>query len=75
MGSKEIKLPKNMTNSEVKDFVKKFKDKADDQADIAKITVKKEPENKNEYFKVFQSDPDVKEFIKLRKMLKSAGLL
>ena len=37
--------------------------------------VKKEPENKNEYFKVFQSDPDVKEFIKLRKVLKDAGLL
>ena len=48
MGSKEVKLPKNMTNSEVKDFVKKFKDKADDQADIAKITVKKEPEKEPE---------------------------
>ena len=48
MGSKEVKLPKNMTNSEVKDFVKKFKDKADDQADIAKITVKKEPEKETE---------------------------
>ena len=48
IGSKEVKLPKNMTNSEVKDFVKKFKDKADDQADIAKITVKKEPEKETE---------------------------
>ena len=46
MDSKEVKLPKSMTNSEVKDFVKKFKDKADDQADIAKISVKKEPESK-----------------------------
>ena len=37
--------------------------------------VKKEPDNKDQYFKVFQSDPDVKEFVKLRKILKDAGLL
>ena len=57
MGSKEVKLPKNMTNSEVKDFVKKFKDKADDQADIAKITVKKEPEKEPEK----ETEPEDKE--------------
>tara|TARA_R110001592_G_scaffold170849_1_gene408787 strand:- start:763 stop:1491 length:729 start_codon:yes stop_codon:yes gene_type:complete len=37
--------------------------------------IKKNPEGKADYLKVYQSDPDVKEFIKLRKMLKSAGLL
>lgn len=37
--------------------------------------IKKNPASKNEYLKVYQTDPDVKEFIKLRKMLKSAGLL
>ena len=37
--------------------------------------IKKNPKNKLDYLKVYQSDPDVKEFIKLRKMLKSAGLL
>ena len=39
------------------------------------VKVKKEPDNKDQYFKVFQSDPDVKEFVKLRKILKDAGLL
>ncbi len=37
--------------------------------------IKKNPIKKSDYLKVYQSDPDVKEFIKLRKMLKSAGLL
>jgi len=37
--------------------------------------IKKNPSGKADYLKVYQSDPDVKEFIKLRKMLKSAGLL
>jgi hypothetical protein len=37
--------------------------------------IKKNPEGKSAYLKVYQSDPDVKEFIKLRKMLKSADLL
>ena len=37
--------------------------------------IKKNPKDKIAYLKVYQSDPDVKEFIKLRKMLKSAGLL
>ena len=37
--------------------------------------MKKSIIKKADYLKVYQSDPDVKEFIKLRKMLKSAGLL
>jgi len=37
--------------------------------------IKKNPTKKSDYLKVYQSDPDVKEFIKLRKMLKSADLL
>tara|TARA_B100000424_G_scaffold248660_1_gene221959 strand:- start:321 stop:1049 length:729 start_codon:yes stop_codon:yes gene_type:complete len=37
--------------------------------------IKKNPAGKADYLKVYQSDPDVKRFVKLRKMLKSAGLL
>ena len=37
--------------------------------------IKKNPAKKSDYLKVYQSDPDVKEFIKLRRMLKSADLL
>ena len=37
--------------------------------------IKKNPAGKADYLKVYQSDPDVKRFVKLRKMLKTAGLL
>jgi len=57
---------------------KKIKDLGPDIKKLAKevnAKIKKNPSNKSDYLKVYQSDPDVKEFIKLRKMLKSAGLL
>ena len=37
--------------------------------------IKKNPEGREGYLKVYQTDPDVEEFIKLRKMLKAADLL
>tara|TARA_R110001583_G_C5570933_1_gene402058 strand:+ start:282 stop:1013 length:732 start_codon:yes stop_codon:yes gene_type:complete len=57
---------------------KKVKELGPDIKKLAKEVnskIKKNPTNKSDYLKVYQSDPDVKEFIKLRKMLKSAGLL
>jgi hypothetical protein len=57
---------------------KRVKDLGPDIKKLAKevnAKIKKNPSNKEGYLKVYQSDPDVKEFIKLRKMLKSAGLL
>jgi hypothetical protein len=57
---------------------KRVKDLGPDIKKLAKevnAKIKKNPKNKSDYLKVYQSDPDVKEFIKLRKMLKSAGLL
>jgi len=57
---------------------KKVKELGPDIKKLAKEVnqkIKKNPAGKSDYLKVYQSDPDVKEFIKLRKMLKSAGLL
>jgi hypothetical protein len=57
---------------------KKVKELGPDIKTLAKEVnqkIKKNPAGKSDYLKVYQSDPDVKEFIKLRKMLKSAGLL
>ena len=57
---------------------KKVKELAPDIKKLAKETndkIKKNPAGKADYLKVYQSDPDVKAFIKLRKMLKSADLL
>tara|TARA_R110000782_G_scaffold225828_1_gene312677 strand:- start:529 stop:1263 length:735 start_codon:yes stop_codon:yes gene_type:complete len=57
---------------------KKVKELGPDIKKLAKEVndkIKKNPSGKADYLKVYQSDPDVKEFIKLRKMLKSAGLL
>mgnify|MGYP003648982732 CR=1 FL=1 len=57
---------------------KRVKDLGPDIKKLAKEVnskIKKNPSNKEGYLKVYQSDPDVEEFIKLRKMLKSAGLL
>ena len=57
---------------------KKVKELAPDIKKLAKEVndkIKKNPANKADYLKVYQSDPDVKAFIKLRKMLKSADLL
>ena len=56
----------------------KVKDLGPDIKKLAKEVnekIKKNPDGKSDYLKVYQSDPDVKEFIKLRKMLKSADLL
>tara|TARA_R110001592_G_scaffold46499_1_gene147979 strand:- start:712 stop:1698 length:987 start_codon:yes stop_codon:yes gene_type:complete len=57
---------------------KKVKELAPDIKKLAKETndkIKKNPAGKADYLKVYQSDPDVKAFIKLRKMLKNADLL
>jgi hypothetical protein len=57
---------------------KKVKELGPDIKKLAKEVndkIKKNPSGKVDYLKVYQSDPDVKEFIKLRKMLKSAELL
>ena len=57
----ELKEEKTNIKNEIKDLIII----KNDQLEILKI----------DYLKVYQSDPDVKEFIKLRKMLKSVGLL
>jgi len=57
---------------------KTLKELGPDIKKLAKETnekIKKNPAKKSDYLKVYQSDPDVKEFVKIRKMLKSAGLL
>ena len=57
---------------------KKVKELGPDIKKLAKevnAKIKKNPAGKVDYLKVYQSDPDVKEFIKLRKMLKAADLL
>tara|TARA_Y100000592_G_C5404460_1_gene284881 strand:- start:56 stop:787 length:732 start_codon:yes stop_codon:yes gene_type:complete len=57
---------------------KKVKELGPDIKKLAKevnAKIKKNPAGKSDYLKVYQSDPDVKEFVKLRRMLKSAGLL
>ena len=57
---------------------KKVKELAPDIKKLAKEVndkIKKNPAGKADYLKVYQSDPDVKAFIKLRKMLKDADLL
>ena len=56
----------------------KVKDLGPDIKKLAKETnskIQKNPAGKADYLKVYQSDPDVKEFIKLRRMLKAADLL
>ena len=58
--------------------MKKVKELAPDIKKLAKETndkVKKNPAGKTDYLKTYTTNPDVKEFIKLRKMLKSADLL
>ena len=57
---------------------KQVKELAPDIKKLAKEVndkIKKNPAGKADYLKVYQSDPDVKAFIKLRKMLKDADLL
>ena len=57
---------------------KKVKELAPDIKKLAKETndkIKKNPAGKADYLKVYKSNPDVKEFIKLRRMLKDAELL
>ena len=57
---------------------KKVKELAPDIKKLAKevnAKIKKNPEGREGYLKVYQTDPDVEEFIKLRKMLKAADLL
>jgi len=56
----------------------KVKELAPDIKKLAKETnaeIKKNPAGKIDYLKTYTTNPDVKEFIKLRKMLKSADLL
>ena len=58
--------------------MQKIKELGPDIKKLAKETnakIKKNPAGKSDYLRVYQSDPDVKEFLKLRKMLKSADLL
>ena len=58
--------------------MKKVKELAPDIKKLAKETndkIKKNPAGKVDYLKTYTTNPDVKEFIKLRKMLKSADLL
>ena len=58
--------------------MKKVKELGPDIKKLAKETndkIKKNPAGKADYLKVYMTNPDVKEFIKLRKMLKSADLL
>ena len=58
--------------------MKKVKELAPDIKKLAKETndkIKKNPAGKTDYLKTYTTNPDVKEFIKLRKMLKSADLL
>ena len=58
--------------------VAKVKELGPDIKKLAKETndkIKKNPAGKADYLKVYMTNPDVKEFIKLRKMLKSADLL
>tara|TARA_R110000765_G_scaffold371833_1_gene462137 strand:+ start:172 stop:1089 length:918 start_codon:yes stop_codon:yes gene_type:complete len=58
--------------------MQKVKELGPDIKKLAKETnlkIKKNPAGKADYLQVYTSDPDVKEFLKLRKMLKSADLL
>ena len=58
--------------------MKKVKELGPDIKKLAKETnekIKKNPAGKADYLKTYSTNPDVKEFIKLRKMLKSADLL
>jgi len=58
--------------------IKKVKDLGPDIKKLAKETnekIKKNPAGKADYLKTYTTNPDVKAFIKLRKMLKSADLL
>ena len=58
--------------------MKKVKELAPDIKKLAKETndkIKKNPAGKVDYLKTYTTNPDVKDFIKLRKMLKSADLL
>jgi hypothetical protein len=58
--------------------IKKIKELGPDIKKLAKETndkIKKNPAGKADYLKTYTTNPDVKEFIKLRKMLKSADLL
>ena len=58
--------------------IKKVKELGPDIKKLAKETnekIKKNPAGKADYLKTYTTNPDVKAFIKLRKMLKSADLL
>jgi hypothetical protein len=58
--------------------IKKVKELGPDIKKLAKETndkIKKNPAGKEGYLQTYTTNPDVKEFIKLRKMLKSADLL
>ena len=58
--------------------IKLVKELGPDIKKLAKETnekIKKNPAGKADYLKTYTTNPDVKEFIKLRKMLKSADLL
>ena len=58
--------------------IKLVKELGPDIKKLAKETnekIKKNPAGKKDYLKTYTTNPDVKEFIKLRKMLKSADLL
>ena len=58
--------------------IKKVKDLGPDIKKLAKETnekIKKNPAGKADYLKTYTTNPDVKAFIKLRRMLKSADLL
>jgi hypothetical protein len=58
--------------------IQKVKELGPDIKKLAKETnakIKKNPAGKADYLQVYTSDPDVKEFLKLRKMLKNANLL
>jgi len=58
--------------------IKKVKELGPDIKRLAKETnekIKKNPAGKADYLKTYTTNPDVKAFIKLRKMLKSADLL
>lgn len=58
--------------------IKKIKELGPDIKKLAKETndkIKKNPAGKEGYLQTYTTNPDVKEFIKLRKMLKSADLL
>jgi hypothetical protein len=79
--SKEIRgIDKSIgdTKEALAQAIKKVKELGPDIKKLAKETndkIKKNPAGKEGYLQTYTTNPDVKEFIKLRKMLKSADLL